>query len=131
MQILMFVHIGLMAIAAVLIGVGATIAHGRNQNWLKRHKIFVLSGVISALAGFFVMFVFKMVTQFPHFQSLHAIAGIIGVLFLIVTPIIGFNIAHGPKFFRPMHRLLGRITGIVVLLAAIMGIFRLVQLFKQ
>jgi hypothetical protein len=130
MQNLMFVHIGLMALSVVLIGTAVTIAHGRKQNWLKRHKTFALSGVVSALAGFIVMFIFKTVTQFPHFQSLHAIAGIIGVTFLIATPVIGVNIPHGPKFFRPMHRLLGRITGIVILLAAVMGIFRLIQLFK-
>ena len=131
MQNLMFVHIGVMALSVVLIGIAVTIAQGRKQNWFKRHKAFALFGVVSGLAGFIVMFVFKMSTQYPHFQSLHAIGGIIGVLLLIVTPIIGANIPHGPKFFRPTHRALGRITGIVVLLTAVLGIFRLVQLFKR
>jgi hypothetical protein len=131
MQNLMFVHIGLMAVAVVLIGAAVTIAHGRKQNWLKRHKTFAMSGVACALVGFIVMFISKMSMQFPHFQSLHAIGGAIAVLLLVATSIIGANIPHGPKAFRPIHKLLGRITGIVVLLTAVLGILRLVQLFKR
>jgi hypothetical protein len=131
MQNLMFVHIGLMAIAVILIGTAVTIAHGRKQNWLKRHKTFAISGVACALAGFIVMFVSKMSMQFPHFQSLHAIGGAVAVLLLVVTPVIGANIPHGPKAFRPAHRVLGRITGIAVVLTAVLGILRLVQFYKR
>jgi hypothetical protein len=126
----MLAHIGFMANSGICILTAVIIARGRKKNWLKRHKVFAVSGVLSAIIGFAIIEIFKFSMQFSHFQSPHAIAGLIAGVLLLVMPVTGFLIAKGPKAMRPFHKILGRTTAVLVLATAIFGIARLLQLSK-
>jgi 4-amino-4-deoxy-L-arabinose transferase-like glycosyltransferase len=130
MQILIIVHIALMVISAALIVTAVFIARARKPRWLKRHKTFAISGVVTSLAAFTVIFIAKAGMQFPHFHSPHAIAGVLTLAILVATPIIGALIPKKPKALRPVHRVLGRIVSAAIILTALMGLLRFLQLSK-
>ena len=130
MQILMLVHSALMVISAAFILTAVFIARARKPRWLKRHKTLAIAGVVSSLAAFAVIFIAKAGMQFPHFQSPHAIAGALTLAMLIATPVIGALIPKKPKVLRPVHRVLGRIVSAAIILTAVMGLLRFLQLSK-
>jgi len=128
MQKLLIIHLALMVTSLAFVMTAVIIARKRKAGWLKNHKPLALTGAASALAGFVVIFFAKAITQFPHFHSPHALAGATAVFILIFTVTVGLRIASGPKNLRPFHRVLGRVTAIVIMLTAISGLIRLLQL---
>jgi hypothetical protein len=128
---LMLLHIVLMALAAVLILTAAGLARGKKENWFPRHRILALLGTLSALLAFTSIFISKTTAGYSHFKSLHALAGALGLVLLVVTPIVGMLLASGKSGLRPLHRMLGRITSFIVLFAALIGILRLLRIFKK
>lgn len=131
MKNLIWVHMGLMVIAVILIVAAAVVARGRKDGWFKRHRRFALSGVLAALTAFLMIVLFKATLHYPHFKSPHAIAGVISLSFLVITPSAGWLVASGKNGLRPVHKGLGRITSVLVLLTAFMGLMRLLKLFKK
>jgi hypothetical protein len=47
---------------------------------------------------------------------------------LIITPTLGYLIASNPRSYREIHRALGKITSVALVLTAFMGIARFLQL---
>jgi hypothetical protein len=66
--------------------------------------------------------------HYPHIKSPHAIAGVISLVLLIITPTLGSLIASNPKSYREIHRVFGKITSVAVVLTAFMGIASFIQL---
>jgi uncharacterized membrane protein YozB (DUF420 family) len=131
MSIYTILHFAFMSLAVICILTGAIIAHSRKQNWLKKHKSFAITGVICSLIAFGSIFFFKVSMQFPHFHSPHAIGGAVTLLLLIATPTLGALIPKGPKGLRAAHKLLGRITSAAILLVAVSGVLRLLQITRN
>jgi len=129
MPIEIILHVLLMLLAAVLIVTAIITAHNKKTpSWFKNHRILAILGVISALIGGTIMFFHKMELGYPHFKSPHALLGVLGILLLIITPALGaFMLAGRPKL-RPVHRVLGRITAGVVLIAASAGALSLLRI---
>jgi hypothetical protein len=124
MRNLIYVHLAFMTIAALLTVASAMIARGRKEGWFKRHRILALCGVCSALVAFMAIVTLKLSAGYPHFQSPHAIGGGVTLVLLIVTPITGKFMGKGAKGLRPVHKILGKITSVVVVLTAISGYIR-------
>ncbi len=128
MRSLFFLHIIFMAATLILVISAATIAHRKKQGWFVLHRKLAFSGVVTALVAAAAEITFKAVLHYPHFQSPHAIGGLITLVLLIITPITGVLIAKNPKELRPIHITLGRITSITVIATALMGIVRFIEL---
>jgi len=128
MQKLLIIHLALMATSLAFIVTAVLIAKARKAGWLKRHKPLALTGAASALTGFIVIFFAKTMAQFPHFNSPHAFAGLAVVFILLFTATVGFRLAGGPPGLRPLHRVLGRIAAIVIVITAVSGLLRFLQL---
>lgn len=92
-----------MAVTFIMVISAATIAHRKKQGWFMLHRKMALAGVVTVLAGFAAEFTFKAVLHYPHFQSPHAIGGLITLALLIITPATGLLIAKNPKKVRPIH----------------------------
>lgn len=128
MKILVFVHLAFMAATVFLVISAAVIVFRKKKGWFLLHRKVALSGVAAALAGFLAEFIFKWAMQYPHFRSPHAIAGLITLVLLLITPAAGAMIPKNQKIMRPVHMALGRITAVAVAATAIMGAVRFIQL---
>lgn len=128
---LLYLHIFFMIISVILVISAAAIALKKKPGWFTRHHSIALLGVLSALLAFIAEFTFKTGMHYPHVKSPHAIAGVISLALLILTPITGKMIASNPKRFRTIHKSLGRITSVAVVVTAAMGIARFIQLSRK
>jgi hypothetical protein len=131
MHFILWIHIALMATAAALVLSAAVTARKKKDGWLLRHRSRALAGSLCAVAGFAAMFFFKLSVGYPHFQSPHAIAGLAGAALLVLTPVLGALLVSGKAGLAPVHRAFGRMTAFMVLASVIMGVFRVVQIFKR
>jgi hypothetical protein len=131
MSLLLLAHLIFMSTACILVIIGVIIAKKRAKNWLRFHRMYVTLGVVSSVLGAMSIVFLKFSHHFSHFQSPHAIAGLITLCLLQLTPILGASIAKGPKPIRAFHRFFGRITSIAIILTVIMGVFRLLLLNKE
>jgi hypothetical protein len=130
MTYLPYIHILLMITAVVLLTVAIIIVRKKRAGWFVLHKRLASMSTLSALTAFIAEFLFKTTLNYPHIKSPHAIAGLATLTLLIITPVIGFQIASNPKF-RDIHRALGKITSVAIFLTAIMGILRFIQLLQH
>ena len=131
MTLLLPLHIVFMSIALVLVVTAVIIAKKRAKKWLTFHKAFAISGVSSSLIAAACIVALKVANGYHHFQSPHAVAGLITLCLLIMTPVLGASIAKGPQPIRALHKLFGGITSIAIFLTAIMGVFRFLMLNKK
>lgn len=127
----MWVHIVLMAAAAVSVLTAVSAARGKKTGWLKKHKAMALTGVACAVAAFAVIFVSKVQMHFPHFHSVHSVIGLTALVFLVAAPVTGALVASGAGRLRIAHRWFGRTASLAVVLAVLSGIFRMVQILKR
>jgi uncharacterized membrane protein YozB (DUF420 family) len=131
MPIEFILHILLMLLAAILIITAIITAHKKKTpSWFKIHRALAVLGVVSAFTGGAIMFFHKMALGYPHFKSPHALIGLLGILLLITTPVIGNIMIAGHPNLRPVHRVLGRITAGVVLLAVLAGALSLLKILQ-
>jgi hypothetical protein len=126
-----YLHISFMILSVILVISAAILALKKKPGWFTRHHNIALLGVLSALLAFIAEFTFKTAMLYPHIKSPHAIAGVISLVLLIITPITGRIIAANPKRFRAIHKTLGRITSVAIVTTAAMGIARFIQLSKK
>ena len=131
MEALLPLHIALMSIAIMLVIAAALIAKGRKKNWLKTHKKFALAGVVISILGAACIASQKIAHHYHHFRTPHALAGLVTLCFLLITPLIGASIAKKPHLLRPIHRAFGRITSGILLLTGCMGVYQFIQLNKE
>lgn len=126
-----YVHMLCMITAVILIMTAVMIVRRKKAGWFVLHRKMASMGALSALIGFIAEFSFKTIKHYPHIQSPHAIAGIVTLTLVIITPIIGAQIASKPEQFKKTHQLLGKITAVAVALTALMGIARFIQLSRN
>jgi hypothetical protein len=125
---LLYLHMLCMASAVILVVSATFTARRKNAGWFKRHRVCASAGVLLALLGIASVFVFKLSMQYPHIKSPHAFAGILTLILLILTPLPGFLIASNPKTYRKIHRAMGKITSLAIVVTALMGIGRFIRL---
>lgn len=121
----------LMILAAALIVTAIVRARQKEaEGWLNIHKKFAIAGLLCALAAFDVMFLFKQLKGYPHFKSLHAVAGLLSVQLLVLAPFLGSLVIPGQQALRSFHRFLGRLTALAVLTTALLGIWRILEILR-
>ena len=80
------------------------------------------SGATLILTGVIIMFLGKESNNLTHFNVPHAFGGAFALLLMITTIILGKLGIKSNKKLIQVHRWFGRITGLVVLAVAIIGI---------
>ena len=106
-------------------------AKSKPKNWLKKHRVFALLGSLSAIFAFICIFTLKFKMHYMHFVSPHAILGGLGLTLLILTPLSGILIFLGVNSIRNLHKYFGRITASILIITAIMGIDRFLEISKK
>ena len=129
MSYLPYMHAFFMALAVILILVAVVTVRRKKAGWFNLHRGAASLGVVSALVAFMAEFIFKSAMNYPHVSSPHAIGGAITLVMLIATPALGAKIASNPKY-RSVHRMFGRITSAFIVLTAIAGAARFIQLLS-
>ena len=97
--------------------------------WLKRHRFAATAGVISAITGFLTMLIYYVINDYPNFNSLHAVNGLLAFLFSVGTLTLGHMILKGKKKARAVHRFFGRTGILLVTIAAAFGVMMILFVF--
>jgi uncharacterized membrane protein len=125
-------HALFMFIGLVVLLYAASISMKKKTNqWLKKHRMFALSGVTSVITGLIIMILFKESQGYPHLASPHAIGGLVTVIAVVITPILGYLITKGIQKVKPIHKLSGRLTIILVAITIIFGFIRLLEIVTK
>lgn len=116
----------------VLLFYAARISSKKKTNlWLKKHRITAISGVLSVITGLLIMVLFKESQGYPHLKSPHAIGGLVTVIAVLTTPILGYLITKGKQNVKKFHTLLAKITLILVAITIIFGFIRLWEIASK
>jgi hypothetical protein len=114
--------------ACILVIAAVRTAKKRSGDWFPRHRRLALSGALSGILGILVIAAFKIVKDYPHFKSPHAMGGGIVLLILITTPLFGLLLTRGKEPLRGPHKIMGRVLAGLAVLAAVTGVLRLLQI---
>ena len=122
-----YLHMSFMALMCIFVLLAAMTAKKRAENWLPRHRVFAIIGVLFGLTGIFFMFYAKAEHGWHHFSSPHAIGGGIAAILLLCTPTLGYLSLKGKDSLKPVHKLFGRITTGLALLVLLTGVVKLLE----
>jgi multisubunit Na+/H+ antiporter MnhG subunit len=89
---------------------------------IKMHKLLNTVGVSLILLGVFIMFVGKQTDGLSHLTVPHAFGGIFAILLMISALVLARVGLAGNKVALNTHRWVGRVTGVIILLVAIVGL---------
>ena len=123
-------HAILMTTGFIFMLIGAYLARFMKGKtwWLKAHRAFGITGSIISFLGFFMAFYMVSLLIGIHFQVFHAYLGVITVIMVLMTPVLGFMQFklknHRPQV-RIMHRWSGRITISLMAITMISGFFHI------
>jgi len=97
------------------------------KGWRKAHKTLNLIAVFSAIVGFGAGFIMVQSTGGPHIRVRHAAFGLVTLGLLIVMPFLGQAIFKGKgkkkiMALKKAHRVMGRITALMVTLTVAFGL---------
>ncbi len=123
---LIVLHLSLMIAAALCLiaGVGMAMFGRKKKFWLKWHKAFNTAGFCLLTAGA-AMAVANVATSGGHHLAVpHQWAGLAAFILTAVTLALGFHSfkAANKPAIRAAHRWAGRLSGIVILCALILGL---------
>jgi len=120
-------HAVLMITGFLLLTTGMLIARymKREQWWLKAHKIIVIPGAIIVISGLLMAIYMVSSSTGVHFRVPHAYLGVIIIIFVVMTPILGYaqlkSGSRGMKI-RTIHRWSGRIALVLILINLLSGL---------
>lgn len=125
-------HALFMIIGLIVLLYAASISMKKKTNqWLKKHRTSALSGIAAIIIGLIIMIVFKESQGYPHLASPHAIGGLVTVIAVLITPILGYLITKGKQNVKLIHKPLGKITIILVAITIIFGFIRLLTIVNK
>jgi hypothetical protein len=113
-------HAALMSLGFVCLATGMLVARylKTRQRWLNIHKALGIVGALFVLSGLFMAIYMVSVSTGQHFAVPHAYLGTIAIIFVCITPILGyaqFHVTTNRATIRTIHRWSGRITLVLVL----------------
>jgi hypothetical protein len=116
-------HASLMSVGFVLLVTTMTVSTAMRKKkwWLKVHRSLGILGSLFAVLGLLMGMYMISVWATPHFRVPHAILGLTTVIFAITQPVLGFVHPKMPSL-RPVHRWLGRVVVIMMLISIIAGL---------
>lgn len=123
---LIILHLSLMTAAALCLiaGIGMAMFLRKKKFWLKGHKAFNTTGFCLLAAGAAMAFANVVTSGGHHLAGLHQWAGLAAFILTVVTLSLGFysfKAANKPAV-RAVHRWTGRLSGLVILCALILGL---------
>lgn len=128
----MMLHSIFMILGFVLLLFAVRISSKKKNNlWLKKHRVTAIFGVLSVITGLLIMVVFKESQGYPHLKSPHSIGGLVTVIAVLTTPILGYLITRGKQNDKKIHKLSGKITLILVGITIISGFVRVWQIVNK
>lgn len=121
------IHAILMVLGFVFMVIGSIIAlfMKKKRWWLKAHKGINILATIFAILGLIMAFYMVAEASGDHFRVPHAYVGLITIIFVIISPILGFKMLNPQspsKKLRAVHRAIGRITIILMLVNILIGL---------
>lgn len=95
----------------------------KDKKWrITRHQQLMLVGVTFIIAGVATMFLGKQSEGLEHFSVPHAFGGSLALIMMIGTMTLARLGMKGNKKLLNLHRIFGRITAVLVLLVALVGL---------
>ncbi len=100
----------------------------KTSKWLKLHKIFMITGLVSGITGFGWIIYVVQAGLSPHFTVFHAILGIGTITAALTAPIIGLKYTSKKTdksikpLLRKLHRTFGWIGILLVLTSVVSGL---------
>ena len=129
---LFILHILVMATATlgIIVGVSAAMFFRRNKNWLKIHRSVNSLSFLGITAGIIMAYFYVTGSGGQHIAGLHQTAGLAAFISASIALSMGYYHARaGNKpAIRTAHRRLGRLSLLMFLTAAVLGL-RLINLF--
>ncbi|MQY76124.1 MAG: hypothetical protein GH155_00660 [Spirochaeta sp.] len=128
-KLLLIGHATFLSVSFLLMVAGMLLARYLKSKkwWLKAHRRLGLSGGTLALPGLGLGIYMVEVTSGVHLKAVHTYVGLLTVVLIILTPIIGRSILKGKAGIqarRRLHRWSGRATLIMMLTTIVLGLFR-------
>jgi heme A synthase len=128
-------HALLMATGCILLIAGFIVARfHKTTNWYKNHMILQTTGGACIIAGLFIGIYMVTLSGLPNFHNIHEISGgIIGIL-LVITIILGYSIKRAntaKKVISTIHRLLGRISLVLIVINIFLGLLFLSIILRR
>ena len=116
-----------LATLCLLTGVSAAVFFRHSRYWLKVHKSFNSSAAIFLFAGGTMAVVMIWQQKGEHLEGFHPIIGSIALGLTIVSLFLGFyqfKATSGKQAIRTLHRWLGRLSVLLIIIALIAGLVR-------
>jgi len=126
---LFLTHVILMSLSFVLMVTGMFIARSRKKIrwWLKVHRPMGIVGAVTGVAGLVIASIMVASRSAVHLRVLHAWLGLITIIAIAATPIIGqafLKLKKDKKILRTTHRWMGRVSLALMLAVIILGLFQ-------
>jgi hypothetical protein len=121
------IHGALMGTALTLMLIGALVARlfKKKRWWLKAHKVISPLGALFAIFGLSMALYMVSLSSGMHFRVPHAILGLITILLVFTTPILGFlqfRVKGKRAMIRNAHRWVARVTLLLMIIVVISGL---------
>ena len=113
-----------LATLCLFTGVSAAVFFRRSRYWLKIHKSLNAFSVSGMSAGIIMAVVYVSGTGGKHIDGLHQFIGSAAFVFMVATLFLGFYQfkAKNKLTLRSIHRLLGRFSLVLLLMAIMLGL---------
>jgi hypothetical protein len=126
---LFFGHVILMSLSFLLMLTGIFIARSRKKfrGWLKVHRPMGIVGAVTGVIGVVLAGIMVSLRSGVHLRVLHGSLGLITMIVIFATPIIGqafLKLKKGKKVLRTTHRWIGRLSLTLMLAVIILGLFQ-------
>ena len=115
-------HFFFMVLMIVFLIIGIIKVRQKGANWLLAHRGIVLAGVLSGIVAFLFMFIAKVIHGYPHFASNHSKGGLVSLILLLITPVLGTMLMKQKLKTKLIHQIFGYFTLAFCCLAAVFGV---------
>jgi hypothetical protein len=123
---LWMIHAVFMSLGLIFIIVGSCIARGMRKKkwWLKANRALGVLAAIFGVVGITIAIIMVETVGTGHIKYPHSLIGIITIIFLLISPALGFKISKGKtsKGLKATHRWVGRITIILMVINVVSGL---------
>lgn len=130
LSFLLIIHIVTMSssFAAMTVGMLVSRFMRKKRWWLKVHRILGIVGTIIGVIGVGTAVFMIWTYSGAHLRVIHSYFGLITIIVIIASPFMGHGILKIKKEYKPLfrkiHRWLGRVALLLMLITIILGLFQ-------